>query len=114
MHVKVRFRRIAPPDRSDSIPDVDPRLNELPVVPGTLHRDLEPDKPLVGIATDFSWVDDPEGWKYTVEFFPHELLVPGALVRLHPDVLREAPRGAWPPCPRCPMERSRWSSGGGT
>ena len=93
--MKVQFQHNVPPNRSDrsvSISDVDPRLDELPMVEGVLHRNLVSTKPLVGIATDFSWVqDDPEGWKYTVDFFPHELLVPGVLVQLHPDVLLAAP-----------------------
>jgi len=63
-------------------------LSELPVVPGTLHCDLDfAEPPLVGIATDFCWAEDEKDWKYTVDFFPHKLLVPGVPSLLHPRFL---------------------------
>jgi len=67
------------------------QLSELPVVPGILHRDLHfAEPPIVGIATDFHWAGDEKDWKYTVDFLPHKLLVPGVPSLLHPRFLGAA------------------------
>ena len=66
-------------------------MSELPVVPGILHRDLHfAEPPIVGIATDFHWAGDEKDWKYTVDFLPHKLLVPGVPSLLHPRFLGAA------------------------